>query len=299
MHSAHATLLWVTLIEGALTQGELKQSYEQLLEMRHECPSAWPAISVVFFTRMSASLLHSSSTGGAAAAAALTAAATAAAAGTAAGTSDSAAVTTAGAGSSVQLQPTGAANGGDTSSSAVAAAADSTSEATAMDTDHSSTAVQSQQQQQQQQQQLSSSSSSSNSLTASAAAVVKVQSLTAAAFHLFVACMDTYNRIQGKIRAPALPNGSNTAAANDTEAAAVATAGGLQAMAYGHAIAMAGEYHCHTTNSKQTSVYYIARGAVISYCLCNSVCSSIPFVSTALLLLFYTVYKRTRVTILS
>jgi hypothetical protein len=250
MHVEHAALLWVTLIEGALTQGELQQSYEQLLEMRHECPSAWPALSRVFFTRMSASLLQSSSTTTntttAGVTAGVTAATAAGAAAAAGGGTDSNAVTTAGTDSNVQetsADATAAVDG--TSSSDVALAADSASDFTAMDTDKNSTAVvQAQQQQQQQQQQLSSSSTSSDSSAAATAAptvafkaVVRVQRLTPAAFHLFVACMDTYNRLQGKIRAPVVPSDADAATASDTEAAAVAAAGGLQAMAKSYATA--------------------------------------------------------------
>jgi hypothetical protein len=258
MHAPHAKLLWVTLIQGALTQGELQQSYEQLLEMRHECPSAWPALSTVFFEHMSASLLHSSSSAATTAAAGVTAATTTAgataagatAAGTAAaaaaGGTDSNAVPIAGADSGVQQMSADTAAFDGTSSCEVALAADSTSEPTAMDIDNNSTAAV--QLQQQQQQQLSNSSSSgSGSSTAAladaaevAVAAVRVQRLTPAAFHMFVACMDTYNRLQGKIRAPVAPSGADNATDSDTEAAAVAAAGGLRAMAKSYASAIAG-----------------------------------------------------------
>jgi hypothetical protein len=126
-----------------------------------------------------------------------------------------------------------------------------------MDIDNNSTAAV--QLQQQQQQQLSNSSSSgSGSSTAAladaaeaavadaaeaAVAAVRVQRLTPAAFHMFVACMDTYNRLQGKIRAPVVPSNSgddNATGDSDTEAAAVAAAGGLRAMAESYASAIAG-----------------------------------------------------------
>eukprot|EP00953_Heterococcus_sp_UTEX-ZZ885_P029923 15845-Heterococcus_DN1.PRE.2 len=288
MHAPHAKLLWVTLIQGALTQGELQQSYEQLLEMRHECPSAWPALSTVFFEHMSASLLHSSSsttttatagvtaattTAGATAAgatAAGTAAAGTAAAAAAAGGTDSNAVTIAGADSGVQQTSVDTAVVDGTSSNEVALAADSTSEPTAMDIDNNSTAAV--QLQQQQQQQLSNSSSSgSGSSTAAladtaeaadaAVAAVRVQRLTPAAFHMFVACMDTYNRLQGKIRAPVVPSGADNATDSDTEAAAVAAAGGLRAMAKSYASAIA---ECECLNIAHSNALHPVHAAQLS-----------------------------------